>query len=53
MSLSSTLSSDDRNDVLAQVQELRLKIRAGEWREATSGVGNGVMQANVVILPKE
>ena len=30
-----------------------MKIRAGEWREATSGVGNGVMQANVVILPKE
>lgn len=53
MSRNSTLSSDDRKDALAEVQELRMKIRAGEWREATSGVGNGVMQANVVILPKE
>ncbi|RLL42823.1 putative hydro-lyase [Oceanobacillus piezotolerans] len=35
------------------VEEVRMKIRAGEWSNPTTGVAPGYTQANLVILPKE
>ncbi|MHB1957398.1 MAG: D-glutamate cyclase family protein [Sulfobacillus sp.] len=34
-------------------EEVRMAVRAGQWRAPTSGLVPGVVQANVVMLPGE
>lgn len=34
-------------------QEVRQLIRSGEWRDVTSGVAPGYVQANLAILPRD
>src|SRR5512138_3962097 len=38
---------------MTEAQDVRQRIRKGEWRRPTAGLAPGYVQANLVILPRD
>ena len=43
----------DRESMLRAAKTVRAEVRAGRWKDRTTGMARGMVQGNLVVLPKE